>query len=797
VSYQPVPPTFQQASPITTVQSGPAQMSWQPVPPLQVIGQPITTVVNQAQSQSTYAVLGATPAPIAQAQVFNQAGASFNFASLGAVATPAPIPQYATQSGQVSFQPQPPIQVSVPVFNPVTTPGTPIQVAQPPIAIPVPRTVTQSNPGCQPTTCQVPVCVAYSCDFQEVGQCPQCGCAQQSRTRVAQCYQIAGNNVATRQPVASNLCGASCVSSQLACPSIQPCLSYSCSAPTFDPTCYSQSGAAIAVNVVGGQRCCSAGAVGAAGIRRRAQPVPSQFQCHTDPTQFQARVNAFLQCAKQASNPSTNPNAASILCNCWTADPIPSSQYGNFWYCVNQAECAGLAGPGQDIYSWLLTNLALSTYWGNEAIAFAQTGPALRSKLQNCPGAQPPNCGNACTGVQRSTSQCLSYNQCGGSVAQPAASSNCPGGCPGTTTPCTVPICVTYKCSYQTVGVCQGTCGQSGQQTRTATCTIEGTGQVVATSQCGPQCTNSIIPCPALPCCAVFSCQVSPFSGCSSSCGDGQRVAAATCVQTCGGVQSAVSPASCQSAGVSCQTQTAPCTVCPTVPGPRLPGVAATIVGAPVTVQGAPVTVQGAPVYVQGAPVTVQGAPVTVQGAPVYVQGAPVTVQGAPVTVQGAPVYVQGATVTQVGQPVYVQGQPTYIQGTAVPVAPEIRFVPYYTTPSPSFPVYTYTTPSPSSFPGYTMTTTTTVSRYTRDSRGFCLDSQNNFQQVASTLCPIRRSQRSVAASQAIPYVAVLTVCGGIMVVVALVASVVVLARRTISKRLEMRFREHGLEMRS
>jgi hypothetical protein len=54
-----------------------------------------------------------------------------------------------------------------------------------------------------------------------------------------------------------------------------------------------------------------------------------------------------------------------------------------------------------------------------------------------------------------------------------------------------------------------------------------------------------------------------------------------------------------------------------------------------------------------------------------------------------------------------------------------------------------------------------------------------------------------VCAVQAIPYVAALTVCGGIMIVVALVASVVVLARRTISKRLEMRFREHGLEMRS
>jgi len=175
----------------------------------------------------------------------------------------------------------------------------------------------------------------------------------------------------------------------------------------------------------------------------------------------------------------------------------------------------------------------------------------------------------------------------------------------------------------------------------------------------------------------------------------------------------------------------------------------------------------------------------TIVGAPVTVQGAPVTVQGAPVYVQGAPVTIQGAPVTQVGQPVYVQGQPTYIQGTAVPASPVVM------------PVFSYvSTASPVFVQGFT-TTTMASQRYFRDSRAVCLDAWNNNQPVLSTLCPIRRSQRSVEASQAIPYVAALTVCGGIMIVVALVASVVVLARRTISKRLEMRFREHGLEMRS
>jgi len=78
--------------------------------------------------------------------------------------------------------------------------------------------------------------------------------------------------------------------------------------------------------------------------------------------------------------------------------------------------------------------------------------------------------------------------------------------------------------------------------------------------------------------------------------------------------------------------------------------------------------------------------------------------------------------------------------------------------------------------------------RYYRDSRGQCLDTLQNNAPVLSALCGFRRSSHTAAeSSQAIPLVTALSVCGGLTVVVALVASGVVLVRRTVSKRVEMR----------
>jgi len=100
-------------------------------------------------------------------------------------------------------------------------------------------------------------------------------------------------------------------------------------------------------------------------------------------------------------------------------------------------------------------------------------------------------------------------------------------------------------------------------------------------------------------------------------------------------------------------------------------------------------------------------------------------------------------------------------------------------------------TQQPTTAANCVVTTTMTAStpRYIRDSRtNQCVDTLNFSQVVVSTLCGFRRSSHTAAqSSQAIPLVTALSVCGGLTILVALVASGVVLVRRTVSKRVEMR----------
>lgn len=135
---------------------------------------------------------------------------------------------------------------------------------------------------------------------------------------------------------------------------------------------------------------------------------------------------------------------------------------------------------------------------------------------------------------------------------------------------------------------------------------------------CGAACSTQPQPCPALQCCPTFSCNVAPFTSCSSSCGSGTRTAIASCVQTCSGQQSQVELSACSSAGVSCASQTVPCATCPLLPGQIIPGAVATIVGAPVTVQGQPVQVR-LPDTTVDVPVQVRGTPAPAPDNLVYV----------------------------------------------------------------------------------------------------------------------------------------------------------------------------------
>lgn len=361
----------------------------------------------------------------------------------------------------------------------------------------------------------------------------------------------------------------------------------------------------------------------------------------------------------------------------------------------------------------------------------ANSGSAIAAAGQSCCSAATATAmtgvsTSQCQGVRRFTSRCLAFSQCGGDGAGVSTSAtNCVGGCSPTTSPCFVPICLTYNCTFQVQGTCAASCGQAGSQLRVATCTANvgpSAGQVVSPSLCGAQCVTQSVPCPAVPCCKAYTCNVAPFTACTSSCGDGQKTAVATCVETCNSVQRNVASDSCTAAGVSCVSQTQPCTVCPLLPGPITYQQAATIVGQPVTIVGQPVTVFGQPV----------------------------TIMGQPVTIQGQNQYVTVTNAAQGTQQQQMQYTPTS-SGNSMPVA----------------------------------------GRYYRDVYQNCMDGLTQ-QIVPSNYCGSRRSRHSIgqtvpgSSSQVSPLIVALSVCGGILVVVALVASSVVLVRRTVSKRVLM-----------
>jgi hypothetical protein len=122
----------------------------------------------------------------------------------------------------------------------------------------------------------------------------------------------------------------------------------------------------------------------------------------------------------------------------------------------------------------------------------------------------------------------------------------------------------------QVIGSCgTQTCGVSGSQTNQCQC-LETTQGVapntpVSPTLCPGACQNSAIPCPTLPCCRTFQCQIGTSSPCSSTCGNGLVTTPATCTSTCNGVASPTSTQDCANNNVPCQITTQPCTICPVV----------------------------------------------------------------------------------------------------------------------------------------------------------------------------------------------------------------------------------------
>jgi len=268
------------------------------------------------------------------------------------------------------------------------------------------------------------------------------------------------------------------------------------------------------------------------------------------------------------------------------------------------------------------------------------------------------------------------------------------------------------------------------------------------------------------------------------------------------------------------------------LPGQIIPGAVATIVGAPVTVQGQPVQVR-LPDTTVDVPVQVRGTPAPAPDNLVYVPVSapqPVAVS-IPVQIVGptlngryykdsagscydsftqqptTPANCVVATTTAVTScsPGYVFNGVTCVLTTAISCSPgyvsngvtcvlanTISCQPGYVSNGVTC-VLANTISCPAGYVsnGVTCVLSSSMSsstRYFRDSRGQCLDTLQNNAPVLSALCGFRRSSHTAAeSSQAIPLVTALSVCGGLTVVVALVASGVVLVRRTVSKRVEMR----------
>jgi hypothetical protein len=160
----------------------------------------------------------------------------------------------------------------------------------------------------------------------------------------------------------------------------------------------------------------------------------------------------------------------------------------------------------------------------------------------------------------------MQLNSCTGASSATAVSTAQCSGCVARQSPCTVPQCVSYACTYQSSGTCSGTCGfSSSSLLRTAICTQTPGGNQVDKSLCGAQCVDQSAPCPALPCCPSYSCQVGATGSCSTTCGNGVRTTTVQCVRSCNGQITNVDISLCNSQGVACQAQSQPCSVCPAV----------------------------------------------------------------------------------------------------------------------------------------------------------------------------------------------------------------------------------------
>jgi len=232
--------------------------------------------------------------------------------------------------------------------------------------------------------------------------------------------------------------------------------------------------------------------------------------------------------------------------------------------------------------------------------------------------------------------------------------------CANATEPCALPICYTFVGKCQNVGACgTQTCGQqTDTRARTCTCTRQPDGVTVDNSNCGasfPAYSTAEFartPCPTLPCCFQYTCQLGSFSQCSTTCGQGQMTRTAQCIQTCVGQagSTVVNATRCAASG-TCAPSSQPCTICPANQGP--------------------------PSYTPVAPVYLPGPTITQQGQTIQVPGQTIQQPGQTIQLPGQTVVVPGQTIVQPGQTFVMSAPPQ--NPVFIP-----QIVPIQATPQPT-----------------------------------------------------------------------------------------------------------------
>ena len=412
----------------------------------------------------------------------------------------------------------------------------------------------------QTSPCYAPVCKTYTCERSQPTKCPTqvCGACPATTSTTATCYQLP-----ERQIVAGSMCLGGCASTTSNCPTAPPCTTYKW-----------ETGQWSACSLTCGVTSMTYGTK----TRTASCMVTMQTCSNNGPQTTRSLVGAQLCNSSLTSESATSSQ-------CWVPEcatyECQKTQIGS---------CAGATcGCSFQTYQQSATCYLVTGPQGRQLVDPAACPISCQSSVVPCPplppcttfqcsyDGTPSQCQNAATGaniqcvragqsangVITTPARCLSTNPCTG-VSTPAASNAQCTSCTAKQTQCTVPQCTAYTCTYEQQGACSATCGVASTGVfRRATCMQTPQNIVVDSTLCNTQCVDVPVPCPALPCCETFACNLGTLGACSTTCGNGVRAQAVVCMRSCNGVSSMVDVNTCNARGVQCATQSQPCAICP------------------------------------------------------------------------------------------------------------------------------------------------------------------------------------------------------------------------------------------